>query len=68
MVLAIVNERLDELESRRPRGRSDHRFETAKTRPPALVLAGDRHREAVRARNREALQRFEQQQRQCQRR
>jgi hypothetical protein len=40
--------------------------ETAKTRPPALVygLAGDRNREAVRARNREALQRFEQQQRQ----
>jgi hypothetical protein len=35
-------------------------------RPPALVygLAGDRHREAVRDRNREALQRFEQQQRQ----
>jgi hypothetical protein len=35
--------------------------ETAKTRPPALVygLAGDRHREAVRDRNREALQRWE---------
>jgi hypothetical protein len=39
--------------------------ETAKPRP-ALVLAGDRNREAIRARNQEALRRFEQQQRQRQ--
>jgi hypothetical protein len=35
--------------------------QNAETTKTALVLAGDRHREAVRNRNREALQRFEQQ-------
>jgi hypothetical protein len=45
----------------RPADPSPIPLQTAETAKAAPVLAGDRHREAVRNRNREALQRFEQQ-------
>jgi hypothetical protein len=54
MVLDIVNAQLNEFERRRRKAAA------LQTVEPAPALAGDRHREAVRNRNREALQRFEQ--------
>jgi hypothetical protein len=51
MVLDIVNAQLDELEERRR-----EEAVAAQAAQAAPVLAGDRHREAIRNRNREALQ------------